>query len=286
MTGRSVIIYPDELVHYGVQGQKWGVRNYQNEDGSYKPGAEGRYYTPVTTRFGKNGGLSVQSRHKIATKGNEQRFKDSSTGKKIARTGISVATLGLGKTISRFGYRHQVGINKVNKIIGSLGAASVVGGTILTATGNPLGLLLTSGGAQVTGSAIVNRYINMPLNDLIYEKLYSDKQDKIKEERAKNYEQNLKNDRKTNSSSEDNNAEFLKYAQKNRKDYEDQLSGKKSRAEGVTDSDLKRWIKVSKQQEEIYKSGKSTDKFFTDADQSDYYDPQSHRWKNYQLASK
>lgn len=32
-----------ELYHHGVKGQKWGIRNYQNEDGSYKPGAEGRY---------------------------------------------------------------------------------------------------------------------------------------------------------------------------------------------------------------------------------------------------
>ena len=33
----------DFLAHHGVKGQKWGVRRYQNEDGSYKPGAEGRY---------------------------------------------------------------------------------------------------------------------------------------------------------------------------------------------------------------------------------------------------
>lgn len=44
---RKVVCYSNELYHYGVSGQKWGVRNYQNEDGSYKPGAEGRYYDPV-----------------------------------------------------------------------------------------------------------------------------------------------------------------------------------------------------------------------------------------------
>lgn len=40
----------NELYHHGTLGMKWGHRRYQNEDGSYKPGAEGRYYTPISRR--------------------------------------------------------------------------------------------------------------------------------------------------------------------------------------------------------------------------------------------
>lgn len=43
MTMNTYIFYGNELWHHGVAGQKWGQRRYQNADGSYKPGAEGRY---------------------------------------------------------------------------------------------------------------------------------------------------------------------------------------------------------------------------------------------------
>ena len=33
----------DELYHHGIKGQKWGVRNYQNEDGSYTEAGKERY---------------------------------------------------------------------------------------------------------------------------------------------------------------------------------------------------------------------------------------------------
>lgn len=38
------------LEHYGVKGQKWGIRRYQNEDGTLKPGAKDRYNDGKITR--------------------------------------------------------------------------------------------------------------------------------------------------------------------------------------------------------------------------------------------
>ena len=35
--------YPDYLSHHGIKGQKWGIRRYQNEDGSLTEAGKKRY---------------------------------------------------------------------------------------------------------------------------------------------------------------------------------------------------------------------------------------------------
>lgn len=50
--------FKDELFHHGVKGQKWGVRRYQNEDGSYT--SKGR------KRYGMDLDLNDKSRKNIA----------------------------------------------------------------------------------------------------------------------------------------------------------------------------------------------------------------------------
>jgi len=41
-------IYRDELYHHGIKGQKWGIRRYQNEDGSYTNAGKERRNGKVT----------------------------------------------------------------------------------------------------------------------------------------------------------------------------------------------------------------------------------------------
>ena len=43
-------MYDNELIHYGVKGMKWGVRRYQNADGSMTAKGQKRYNKAVAYR--------------------------------------------------------------------------------------------------------------------------------------------------------------------------------------------------------------------------------------------
>ena len=40
-----MVVYSDELCHYGIRGMRWGIRRYQNSDGSLTTAGRKRYST-------------------------------------------------------------------------------------------------------------------------------------------------------------------------------------------------------------------------------------------------
>lgn len=47
-------IYPNALCHYGILGMKWGIRRYQNKDGSLTPAGKQRYAEESNKKIQRN----------------------------------------------------------------------------------------------------------------------------------------------------------------------------------------------------------------------------------------
>ena len=55
----------NELYHHGILGMKWGIRRFQNKDGSLTTAGKKRYYKATTTdeiQFGKRGAQRIADR--------------------------------------------------------------------------------------------------------------------------------------------------------------------------------------------------------------------------------
>ena len=59
-------MYNQELYHYGVKGMKWGVRRYQNKDGSLTSKGKKRYEETNDNSNSKNE-IKINKSRKILT---------------------------------------------------------------------------------------------------------------------------------------------------------------------------------------------------------------------------
>ena len=100
----------DVLIHHGVKGQRWGVRNYQNEDGSLTDKGQARYaknYKPSQraqdeVHYGRRGmerinrqmrdqGYNVSTARSVEANRINKARKRATTMRKVGRT---VGTIG------------------------------------------------------------------------------------------------------------------------------------------------------------------------------------------------
>ena len=54
--------YPNELYHHGIKGQKWGVRRFQNPDGTLTAAGKKRYFLDLKSRPG-DGTVSIKDHY-------------------------------------------------------------------------------------------------------------------------------------------------------------------------------------------------------------------------------
>lgn len=77
ITSDGSFIESTELMHYGIKGQKWGVRRYQNKDGSLTAAGKKRYDT-LTSAADKAKRFSDMARK------DSERFNKKGRGSKIS----------------------------------------------------------------------------------------------------------------------------------------------------------------------------------------------------------
>ena len=152
------------IAHFGIKGQKHGIRRYQNEDGSLT--AEGK------ERYGAQRGWEARQMYKrgtITRSEMKQRTKSDGVYGKVE----NAANLGLGRRIREFNQRHEKGLRAASIGLGALSGASRAAILSKAATGKAhIGAILA--GATVSGAAAGGaHWVGSRINDAVLDRSYN-----------------------------------------------------------------------------------------------------------------
>lgn len=93
----------DYIKHHGIRGQRWGIRRFQNKDGSLTKAGEKRYYEGTSLK---------NSKPSTGEKGSREKKGLSDKQKKALKIGATV----VGTALAAYGGYKLYQIDKTNKV--------------------------------------------------------------------------------------------------------------------------------------------------------------------------
>ncbi len=127
-------LYFQELYHHGIKGQKWGIRKYQNEDGSLTEEGKARYgYDESTGKLSKEGKKVEKSDIKSAVEEAKQ-FRKETRKKYNILTKAAIFNDGVYGSITRGKEYGLISEKYGKKVANSLNRQDIVKGSAIAAS--------------------------------------------------------------------------------------------------------------------------------------------------------
>jgi hypothetical protein len=194
------------LMHYGTLGQKWGIRKYQNPDGSLTPAGKLRYYKADGTPT--KAGQKYEKKLRKAKK-EEERQKAEEAARNRFKPASEMSEQELRQTISKLELEKQY-----NDLVKSLTPAkkATIGQRIASAAGDAV-----VDGIKKGGSQFLTNYMSKKGEYLGSNQAYKDQTERVK---ALNTKEANKTARLTAMSKAEKLKNEQKYNRENQVDYD------------------------------------------------------------------